>query len=193
MLPTRRAFESFEICLIIQILLCTRHDNIKKQPFFLWTMATIRTKATPNHPMHEGKTWRIGMARCTTLSATWTYINTTFCWLASVTSLEICHVVWTCHTSKFCTEKVQKLESGVAFGCLVASAWAQDLVKLVRPFVGWEPARYNMFTLQPRTHTGPMAGPMTKWIKTMATATDVLRSKPVHIWWSVGICTHYSH
>ena len=66
--------------------------------------------------MHEGKTWRIGMAGYTTLSATWTYINTTFCWLASVTSLEICHVVWTCPTSKFCTEKVQKLESGVAFG-----------------------------------------------------------------------------
>ena len=56
-------------------------------------MATTPTKATPNHPMHEGKTWRIGMAGCTTLSATWTYINTTFCWLACVTSLEICHVV----------------------------------------------------------------------------------------------------
>ena len=35
---------------------------------------------------------------------------------------DICHVVSNCSTSKFCAEKAQKLESGVAFGCLVASA-----------------------------------------------------------------------
>ena len=169
----------------------------KKAAVFLWTMATTPTKATPKHPMHEGKTWRIGMAGCTTLSATWTYINTTFCWLASVTSLEISAMLCELAPLQSFVLKRSKNWSLVlrlaSFGCLVASAWAQDLVKQVRPLVGWEPARYNMFTLQPRTHTGPMAGPMTKWIKTMATATDVLRSKPVHIWWSVGICTHYSH
>ena len=86
MLPTRR--ELLRFAWSSRSCFCSRHDSIKKLPFFYRQMATTPRKATPKHPMHEGKTWRIGMAGCTTLSATWTYINTTFCWLASVTTLE---------------------------------------------------------------------------------------------------------